>query len=73
MPQIKSRFSEKINSEIKHLPRQKTGVLVSLKPRKMPCRAKETTTAGAPKALSERNRSAGMRIGEPCSKYDNAG
>jgi hypothetical protein len=39
----------------------------------MPCRAKETTTAGAPKALSERNRSAGMRIGEPCSKYDNAG
>lgn len=52
-------------TKTKHLPRHKTGVFVSLKPRKTPWRAKDTTTAGAPKALSERNRCAGIRMDEP--------
>lgn len=48
------------------MPRHNTGVFVSLNPRKMPWIARETTTAGAPIALSERNCSAGMRIDEAC-------
>lgn len=54
----------------KNLPRHNTGVFVSLKPRKMPWRAKETTTAGAPRALSERNLCAGACIDEACNKMN---
>ena len=51
-------------SQMKRLPKHSTGVLVSLNPRNIPWTARETTTAGAPIALSDKNRSAGMRIGE---------
>lgn len=51
-----------------YLPKQYTGVFVSLKPRKIPWRAKETTNAGAPIALRIRNRCAGARIEENCRK-----
>lgn len=46
------------------LPKHNTGVLVSLNPRNIPCIARETTTAGAPMDLSDKNCCAGMRIGE---------
>lgn len=50
----------------KDLPRHLTGVSVSLKPRKMPWIAKESTTAGQPSALSWRKWCAEMRIGDAC-------
>lgn len=53
---------------MQYLPIPYKGVLVSLKPRKVPCAAKDKTIAGAPKALSEVNCSAGARIGESCKK-----
>lgn len=43
------------------------GVLVSLKPRKTPCIAKEIRTAGAPSERSVKYLCAGKSIGEPCS------
>lgn len=49
---------------MKCLPKHSTGVLVSLNPRNIPWTARETTTAGAPMALSDKNCSAGIRIGE---------
>lgn len=41
------------------------GVLVSLKPRKTPCMAKERRTAGAPSDLSVKYLFAGPSIGDP--------
>lgn len=46
------------------LPVAYRGVLVSLKPRKTPCIAKERRTAGAPSALSVKYWVAGTYIGE---------
>lgn len=37
----------------------------------MPCAANASTIAGEPKALNERNCSAGPRIGESCTAYKN--
>ncbi|BAS75912.1 Os01g0919150 [Oryza sativa Japonica Group] len=42
------------------------GVLVSLNPLKTPCIARDSSTAGAPRDLTTRYRSAGIIIGEPC-------
>lgn len=53
---------EKLKMQL--LPKHSTGVLVSLNPRNIPWTARETTTAGAPMALSDKNCCAGMRIGE---------
>lgn len=41
------------------------GVLVSLKPRKIPCIAKERRTAGAPSERRVKYLCAGNNIGEP--------
>lgn len=49
-----------------YLPVAYKGVLVSLKPRKTPCMASETATAGDPSALSVRYFLAGTSIGDPC-------
>lgn len=46
------------------LPVAYNGVVVSLKPRKTPCMAKERRTAGAPSDLSVRYLWAGPSIGE---------
>lgn len=43
------------------------GVVVSLKPRKTPCIAKERRTAGEPSALTVKYWRAGIYIGESCS------
>jgi len=70
---IRKGWKGEINKEtqtwyVNHLPRHRTGVFVSLKPRKMPWRAKESTTAGAPTALIERNCRAGAKVGFCCRK-----
>jgi len=54
---------------LKYLPTAYRGVFVSKNPRKVPCAANASTIAGAPKALNERNCSAGPRIGESCTAY----
>lgn len=51
---------------MQYLPTANKGVFVSLNPRKVPCAASAITIGGAPKALWERNCSAGTRIGESC-------
>lgn len=47
------------------LPVAYRGVFVSLKPRKIPCIARERATAGEPNALSVRYFLAGTSIGDP--------
>jgi hypothetical protein len=44
------------------------GVVVSLNPLKIPCMAKERSTAGAPKALNLKYLTAGVNIGESYKK-----
>jgi len=51
-----------------NLPITYKGVVVSLNPRKIPCMAKERSTAGAPKDLNLKYLTAGFSIGESYTK-----
>jgi len=61
---------DSISWQINHLnlPMTYKGVVVSLNPLKIPCMAKERSTAGAPKALNLKYLTAGISIGESYKK-----
>ena len=64
MSKYNSKFTKIKKNKNLNLPMTYKGVVVSLKPLKIPCMAKERRTAGDPIDLNLRYFSAGFSIGE---------